>query len=70
MTITKNGTTAPIRRVDFSRPFAKTSLPSTSIDQVLQGAQDRAQQQPQNKLHELRPVEVRLGSYTLKEGGR
>ena len=69
MTVTSNDPNVPIRRVDFSRPFAKTSLPTTSIDQVLQGAQERAQQQPQNKLHELRPADVRVGSYT-KDGGK
>jgi hypothetical protein len=67
--MTNNDPTAPIRRVDFSRPFAKSTLPTTSVDQVRQGAQDRAQQQPQTKLHELRPVDVRHGSYT-KDGGK
>jgi hypothetical protein len=67
--MTNNDPTAPIRRVDFLRPFTRTSLPTTSIEQVQAIAQDRTQQQPQNKLHELRAVDVR-GSYIPKDGGR
>jgi hypothetical protein len=68
--MTNNDPTAPIRRVDFSRPFARTRLPTTSIEQVQAIAQVQAQQQPQNKLHELRPVDVRVGSYIPKDGGK
>jgi hypothetical protein len=61
-----NNPTAPIRQVDFSQVMGKSSMQTTTVEQVLQSAQVQAQQQA-NRLAELGLKDVRVGSYVRSE---